>query len=245
MQFCMSHRFPYSSFPLPYVKPWQIALRCLASSNTLYITPADVDNNVIDYFKANRDQAAEPDRHGLLPLHRAVDNIDVPFPQDGEQELKVVRFLLQLHPPAVSEAMIDGLLPLHMAAMQFRGPSRLTALNMLLHEYPSAAEKTDKHGYLPLHHACESLGTGTSLDDDVPLDRKQTADMVKALLEAFPDGARAKTTDHWELLPLHIAACGRGACRYGGEGASRCIPRCRQRKGEERGLAARGMRAKM
>jgi hypothetical protein len=74
-------------------------------------------------------------------------------------------------------------------AVRLAQASDWKALQRLLEREPSAAKQRGDHGMLPLHWACTV--------------RRVPLSLVAKLLQAYPDGVRAKNAG--ELLPLHIA----------------------------------------
>ncbi|GMF27387.1 unnamed protein product [Phytophthora fragariaefolia] len=74
-------------------------------------------------------------------------------------------------------------------AIRLAQASDWRALQRLLERDPAVAERRGDHGMLPIHWACTV--------------RRVPLSLVAKLLQAYPDGVRAKNAG--ELLPLHIA----------------------------------------
>jgi len=138
-------------------------------------------------LSANEAAARIPNAVGELPLHRACK---------AGAGVEVVQCLLDAYPGAATALSDDLMSPLHHAAA---GQAPKPSVELLLSTFPAGARaaasaKTKWDGYTPLHFAVEKT-------------TRMRPGVVKALLDAFPEGAQAQTKRH-HRLPLYLAAGG-------------------------------------
>lgn len=168
--------------------------------------------------------ASSRSSEGLLPLHRAVL---------AKSPVAVIKVLLMFYSDAVYEQVdgkyVDGCKNDLWTALHIAIGSSATAeiVETLLNAWPESARVRSRTGLLPLHVALqksadaavvkmllsaapETVCAWDDTDDDSWLPLHYAAyyskeDVVLALLEVWPEGARARTRKSGALL-LHVAA---------------------------------------
>jgi ankyrin repeat protein len=119
-----------------------------------------------------------PDRHGNLPLHRALQR-GTPLP--------VIEYLVKKCPHALKERNKDGMLPMHVAATHSNSIDLDKVLQVLVRKYPQSIQERDALGRIPLKVAVDSGLRRHGVD---------------YLVRRWKDGVRER--DDLGNLPLHI-----------------------------------------
>ena len=76
------------------------------------------------------------------------------------------------------------------------GPVTVERINKLIAAHTEQLSRSDDKGALPLHYACGANHNGI-------IGHRQSYDVIKALLEAYPATAEVKDRDN--MTPLHFA----------------------------------------
>lgn len=139
----------------------------------------------------------------------------------------VVRYLVQQYPQAIQVAVNDKIqlssescerttksrnLVLHQAFWSNKGIMPLDVLKYLLQLEPRLASVPDYTGWIPLHVACKTY-CSYSVEGDREANHERVQ-IIRALVEAFPDSVLARTNDG--RLPLDVLlhdACRRNSTR--------------------------------
>jgi len=126
--------------------------------------------------------ASVQDTFGKIPLHNAL--------KDRAAPIEVLRALVDCFPAGTGTAnSCDGMLPLHYACSCKSVPLEIVQWLANIHsEGLMTRTKESKIGDLPLHYALEQC---------------HETDIIRCLLDAYPEGIRAR--DHLAILPLHFA----------------------------------------
>ena len=118
-------------------------------------------------------------RHlGMLPLHCCAA---------GPASPAAIAYLLKVYPPAASALDAAGRFPLHHAVS---GPAPDESVTLLLEAHPDAAQHADHSGQLPLALALRH--------------RPNESAVVRQLVDAYPDAARAALSDFMRSLNLSL-----------------------------------------
>ena len=129
---------------------------------------------------------------GSTPLNFACSSF---FLKEDEIENKrILKLLLEVNPDALKVKDKYGYYPLHNLCVLGNANGYEDLMRLILKKFPEACKLRNNKGWLPLHIAIEhNVAEGYN-----------NMELIKALLEYFPEGAFVRTK-RCDNLPIHIA----------------------------------------
>jgi len=164
---------------------------------------SNVDLDIVKQLSSKRLLLSADSYTKCTPIHIIVHNEYV-----GDM-VDVLRYLVELNPSSLQKKDEYDLIPLHVACQnEF---INIRTIQVLLRAWPNSIHQRDSSGSLPIHLFCgeKSLcGVESEMDDEVELE------ILKLLLDAYPDSV-SEVDPEWDAeLPIHKAArnMSRGCC---------------------------------
>ncbi len=139
------------------------------------------------------------EQHGVAPNNNDIDNYYFFHRACRNERVTegILRYLLEYFPNAIryTDEDHEGFLPLHYICLLNKNVT-LGMVELLIDAFPDSLcqENNKEDGGMPLHCLCVNYN----------LDKEFGLDILKLLLERFPEAVRHATGDG--LLPIHIAA---------------------------------------
>ena len=139
------------------------------------------------------------ERHGFITNHHVVSDYDFFLVACINKKISVgiIQCLLEYFPDAASATDKDERSPLHCACIN---PNvTLDIIQLLIDANPASVRCEDNDGNTPLHYLC----------DNGEVDEATALEILKLLIEKYPEVVRHANNDRGGRLPIHKASRGR------------------------------------